>query len=336
VSGVRPFFNFLTGADPSPDSKGKTLIQANRFALFFLVASAPTWPLDLFLSASQGYTHYEAKDFNRVLSLMEKTTKEKGFNPYAVSQFDGHPQNALVIGAKQGPWSLGLEAEFWVESFEQSEVPFDLEDAERNYRVTCETLRDPDYKSTKLFGCIEAQEVFDFLPITLQASYSHDFRRWLRMGAGYGIGVLAGSASIEMTAKYYGDGAIPDDHIHFQIWPGVNTVQKGFVDMEVLPWRWVGIDWRMGWRISGVEGLTLRDQQGSSRIFSSVFPEAKEGARMYFQSFTSNPADDKIYVGTEADAKAKAAVEGSRFHLVNGDFTGWFLSLKLNLYWRDI
>jgi len=295
-----------------------------------------SWSWDLFASVSEGYTHYEAKDFNRVLALMEKTTKEKGFNPYTVSKFDGHPQNALVVGARQGPWAFGVEAEFWVEQFEQSEVPFDLEEAERNYRITCETLRDPNYKSTQLYGCIEAKEQFDFLPITLQGSYSRDLGRWFRVGAGYGVGVLAGSAHIDMTSKYYGDGAIPDDHIRFQIWPGVNLVQKGFLDGEYLPLKWLGLDLRGGWRISGVEGLTLRNQEGSSRIFSSVFPEAKNGARMYFQSFTSNPADDKIYVGTEAEAKAKADREGSRFHLVNGDFTGWFASLKLNFYWRDL
>jgi hypothetical protein len=92
----------------------------------------------------------------------------------------------------------------------------------------------------------------------------------------------------------------------------------------------------MGWRISGVEGLTLRDQQDSSKVFSSVFPDAKNGAHMYFQSFTGNPADDKIYVGTEEEAKAKAAETNTHFHLVNGDFTGWFLALKLNFYWRDL
>jgi hypothetical protein len=302
-----------------------------------LVGYVPSWSWDLFASISEGYTHYDAKDFNRVLTLMEKTTKEKGFNPYNVNQFDGHPQNALVIGARQGNWSLGVEAEFWVESFEQSEVPFDLENAERDYRVTCADLNDPARKSTgQLYGCVEAKEQFDFLPITLQGAYSRPVGRWFRLGAGYGVGVLAGSAHIEMTAKYYGTGHIPDDKIRFDIWPGVNLVQKGFLDAEYLPWKWLGIDLRGGWRISGVEGLTLRNQEGSSSIFKSVFPEAKDGAHMYFQSFTSNPEDDKIYVGTEADAKAKAEREGSRFHLVNGDFTGWFAALKLNFYWRDL
>jgi hypothetical protein len=116
----------------------------------------------------------------------------------------------------------------------------------------------------------------------------------------------------------------------------VNLVQKAFADAEYLPWKWVGVALRGGWRISKVEGLTLRNQEGSSTIFKSVFPEAKDGARMYFASYTTNPEDDKIYVGTEADARAKAERENTRFHLVNGDFTGWFASLKLNFYWRDL
>jgi hypothetical protein len=315
----------------------QTIFPRAALCVSALIASAPA--ADLLLSVSEGYTHYDADDFNRVLLLMEKTTKEKGFNPYDVDQFNGHPQNALLLGAKRGNWSLGLEAEFWVETFGQSEVPFDLEEAERNYRVTCADLRDPDYKPSTLYGCIEAKEIFDFLPITLQLSYSRDVLKWLRVGAGYGIGVLAGSAHIEMTAKYYGAGAAPDDHIRFDIWPGINPVQKAFLDVEYLPpfARWVGLDMRGGWRISNVQGLTLRNQQGDSKIFKSVFPDAKEGAHMYFESFSSNPEDDKIYVGTEEAAKAKAqSAPNTSFHLVNGDFTGWFVALKLNLYWRDI
>lgn len=307
-----------------------------RFVLPLFICHAPSWSWDLFASFSQGYTHYEAEDFNRVLTLMEKTTKEKGFNPYKVNTFDGHPQNALILGAKHGPWSLGIEAEFWMEQFEQSEVPFDLENAERDYRITCADLRAQAAQTTDRYGCIEAKEEFAFMPITLQAAYSRDLGRRFRLGAGYGIGVLAGSAHIEMTAKYYGEGVIDDDHIRFQIWPGVNLVQKAFTEVEYLPWKWMGIGMRGGWRISGVEGLTLRNQKGSSRIFSAVFPEAKDGARMYFQSFTSDPDDDKIFVGTEVEARAKADREGSHFHLVNGDFTGWFAALKLNFYWRDI
>lgn len=300
----------------------------------FYGSKATAW--DLFLSGSQGYTHYDAKDLNRILILMEKTTKEKGFNPYKVDQFNGHPQNALVFGVENRTWSLGLEAEFWVESFQQKEVPFDLEDAERVYRITCQTLRDPNYKSTQKFGCIEASETFDFLPITLQAAFHRNLNPFFRYGAGYGVGVLAGSAHIEMTADYFGDGTITDDHVRFEIWPGVNLVHKAFVDAEYLPIPWLGLDLRSGWRISGVQGLTLRQKEGNSRIFNAVFPDAKEGAHLYIQSFTNNSADDKLYVGTEQDAKQRAAHDGTGFHLVNGDFTGWFIAAKINLYWRGL
>ncbi len=316
--------------------KSKLFLNFIFFSFLSLSFFSNAQAFDLFISGSEGYTHYDAPDFNRVLTMMEKTTQEKGFNPYAVKTFSGHPQNALVIGAKQGQWQLGLEAEFWVETFKQSEVPFDLEEAERAVRITCADLRDPNRKSTKLFGCIEAREEFQFLPITLQLSYHRDLGKYFRVGLGYGAGVLAGSAYIKMTADYFGLDPVPNDTIQFQIWPGVNSVQKGFVDLEYLPVKWLGIDWRSGWRISNVESLTLRNQQGRSSIFKEVFPDAKNGAHMYFQSFTSNPADDKIYVGTEEQAMAKAARENTHFHLVNGDFTGWFLALKLNLYLRGL
>ncbi|GEM_PF-1256026 len=285
------------------------MINLRSMALLAMLLTGRSWGLDLFISGSEGYTHYDAKDFNRVLTMMENTTQEKGFNPYAVNNFDGHPQNSLLLGVRSGNWSLGAEAEFWVESFEQAEVPFDLEEAERNYRITCADLRDPNRTSTKLFGCVEAKEIFDFLPITLQLAYHRDVGNHFRVGAGYGLGVLAGSAHIEMTAKYYGADSIPNDHIRFQIWPGINPVQKAFVDLEYLPLKLVGLDWRTGWRISKVEGLTLRNQEGKSQIFSTVFPDAKNGAHMYFESFTQDPGGDQIYEGTEEEAKAIVALD---------------------------
>ena len=232
---------------------------------------------------------------------------------------------------------MGIETEFWVEEFVQSEVPFDLESAERNYRVTCADLSNPAYVSKQLFGCIEAKEQFTFIPITLQTSYSRDLGRRFRAGAGYGIGVLAGFSA------YRDDGQLLRRRRHQERYhplpdlAGREPRAKG-VRRRGVPSLEMARD-RLAGRLAHIRrGRTDLAQSGrkSSSIFRAVFPEAKDGARMYFQSFTSNPEDDKIFVGTEAEAKAKATREGSRFHLVNGDFTGWFAALKLNFYWRDI
>lgn len=271
-----------------------------------------------------------------MLLLLEETTQAQGFNPYSVSQFDGHPQTGLVVGWRNGPWRLGIESEFWVEQFHQSEVPFDLEEAGREYRISCATLRDPNYQPASLYGCVDAKETFNFVPVTLQASYGMDLGRWFRAEAGYGLGVMAGSATIELATDYFGTGAKPDDYTRFDVWPGVNPVQKAWLDMEYVPWKWLGLTTRFGYRLSKLQYAELRNQEGRSQIFETVFPDAKEGARMYIQSFKDPGQPQTIYVGTEAQARARSNNDGSDFHLVQGDFTGWFVSLKLNLYWRDI
>lgn len=301
-----------------------------------LLWTAPARAGDLFLSISQGYTHYQAADLNQILVLMEKTTQEQGFNPYNVNQFDGHPQQGLVVGWKTGHWRFGLETEFWVEQFHQEEVPFDLEEAGREYRITCDTLRNPAYISDRLYGCVDAKETFNFLPITAQVSYGRDLGRHFRFEGGYGIGILAGSATIDLKADYFGEGAVPDDRTRFDVWPGVNPVQKLFADAEYLPWKFLGINTRFGYRFSELQGFELRNREGRSRIFQVVFPDAEDGARLYIQTFGNPDLPRQIYVGTEAKARARAASDNSNFHLVQGDFTGWFASLKLNLYWRDL
>ncbi len=296
-------------------------------------ATLPERHWEWFASLAQGYTHYEAKDLNRVLILMEKTTQQHGFNNYAVNQFDGHPQNALVLGAKYGPWSLGLEAEFWVESFRQDDVPFDLASAERLERITCQDLQNPAYTITDLAGCVQANETFNFIPVTLQVTrevWSHSWRHsQAGVSVGYGLGVMAGSAHVEMATQYYGEGAIPNDKVRFEVWPGVNRLHKFFMDAEWRPWRFVGLDWRTGYRISHLDGFSLRSQSGSSRVFQTVFPGAKPGANLYIASFSNDPNQDQLYVGTEEEAKQQTV---GKFHLVNGDFTGWFVQAKLNFY----
>jgi hypothetical protein len=285
--------------------------------------------LDFFISLAQGYTHYEAKDLNRVLMLMEKTTQQHGFNNYAVSQFDGHPQNALLLGVTHKGWHFGIEAEFWVEDFQQNDVPFDLANAERLERITCDDLRNPDYPITKLAGCVQAREKFNFIPITFQVS--RDIWRGRKGGfaLGYGLGVMAGSAHVEMSTDYFGEGAIADDKVRFEIWPGVNPLQKFFVDAEYKPWRHIGFTWRSGYRISKLEGFSLRSQKGTSRVFQTVFPGARPDANLYIVSYSEDPNQDQLFVGSEAEAKQQQV---GRFHLVNGDFTGWFVQAKLNLY----
>lgn len=301
-----------------------------------LIGSTPASAWDLFLSGSEGYTHYRAADLNKILVLMEKTTKEQGFNPYQVNQFDGHPQTALMVGWKNRHWRLGLETEFWVEKFHQDEVPFDLKEAGRSYRVSCATLRDPNYVSDRLYGCVDAKETFNFLPITAQVSYGTDLGRHFRIEGGYGLGIMAGSATIELNSEYFGEGAIPNDNTRFDVWPGINPVQKVFADLEYLPWRFLGLNTRFGWRYSGLQGFELRNREGTSKIFQVVFPDAEEGARLYIQKYSNPALPDEIYVGTEENAAKRAKADQSKFHLVQGDFTGWFVSLKINLYWRDL
>ncbi len=312
-------------------------MKKNAAVIGLLIWATPISATQLFLSLSQGYTHYEAEDLNRVLVLLEKTTQVSGFNNYEVSQFDGHPQQAVVAGFQIGAWRFGLEAEFWTESFEQTEVPFDLENAERDYRIDCASLRAGGNGFDGLAGCVQAQEVFLFLPITLQVSREILLSPSWRLAPGAGLGVMAGSASIRMKTDYFGKFGLPSDDIRYSVDPGINTVQKYFVDLEFRSTRFLGgflgFQTRLGWRITHMPQFTLKDETGNSQVFDIVFPEAENGAILYIQSVTSRPEDDQIFFGSEASARKLAEIGESRFRTVTGDFTGWFASLKLNVYW---
>ena len=267
--------------------------------------------------------------------LLEKTTQQQGFNNYQVNQFDGHPQNALVVGVDWGFLRIGMETEFWVETFAQHEVPYDLRNAERTDRITCEQLRHATDLGAGLFGCVEAQEEFNFLPITLQISKPVRINRHFRFSPGYGIGFLAGSAHVGLNTSYFGAGAAENDRIRFEVWPGVNPVHKLFGDFEWLFWKRMGLEGRIGWRYTHIQSLSLKNQQGSSRIFSIVFPDAKENSRLYIQE-TGKVNDDQLFIGSPAQAQELVISTGTRVKEVEGDFSGWFGAVKFNFYFREI
>ena len=283
-------------------------------------------------SISEGYTNYQAAELNEVLVLMESLTREAaGLNPYTVTGFDGHPATQASLAFRKGPWRLGMEVEFWTQTFQQSDVPFDLSDNARESRITCADLAVKQVET--LAGCIQAKEQFSFLPITLQLSWMPQWTSWMRGGVGYGIGVLGGSASMELSTQYFGSGATRPDHISFDIVPDpkINAVQKLFVAAEWTPWRHIGLEGRGGFRFSQAGGFTLSKPTGSSQVFDAAFQAPGEGDQLWIRWPESAPDRRAIWIGSREDAMVNSSRYGHQ--LVHGDFSGWFVALALNFRW---
>lgn len=290
-------------------------------------------PFDIDLQVSEGYNHYRAADLNKVMVLMEETTREaSGFNRYTVTGFDGHPATQIFLGATKGAWRAGVEVEFWTESFAQSDVPFDAENPDRKMRITCADLYAvADTLSTRA-GCLEARETFRFLPITLQAAWMPQWKPWLRSGFGYGFGVLAGDASIGLRTTYLGSGSAKPDHVTLEIVPTplVALVHKAYASAEILPFSWMGIELRGGWRYTLLGGLKIDKRTGDSRVLDLIFDAPKEGDRLYVRNPAGSPEQTSLYIGSPEEARAQDRYD---FHQVTGDFSGWFLALGLNFHW---
>lgn len=293
----------------------------------------PDGPLDLTLSASEGYSHYRASELNEVLQLLESLTRETaGLNPYKVEGFSGHPATQLTFSVRKDPWRLGLETEFWTQTFRQADVPFDLSDNQRTDRITCQDLYANPPAS--LAGCIQAREEFFFLPVTAQISWMPQWRPGFRAGIGYALGILGGSASLELATTYVGDGASPADKIRFDVEPDplVNPVQKWFGAVEWSPWSWFGLEARGGWRRSRAGGFTMRSPEGSSKVFDAAFQDPQDGDQMWIRWPATAPSNRALWIGSRQDAAANSSRYGHQ--LVQGVFDGWFATLALNFHWR--
>jgi len=294
----------------------------------------PSGPWILRAQASGGYSHYQADDLNLTLQLLEKLTRESaGTNPYTVVGFDGHPAWQGRLGARKAPWNLDLEIESWSESFEQTEVPFNLEDNERDNRITCDDLRAIEASLSDLAGCIQARENFVFLPVTLQLSWMPDWTPWLRAGFGYGIGILGGWADVTLEADYLGADAADPDVVTFSVEPDplINPVHKFFVSVELKPFRHLGIEARGGWRLTSLQSFVLRDKEGSSQVFDAAFDFPEEGDHLWIRSAAEQPDTRLMWIGSTAEAEA--ASSRYSFHPVGGDFDGWFAAVALTFEW---
>lgn len=283
---------------------------------------------------SGGYSHYRADDLNLTLQLLEKLTRESaGTNPYQVVGFDGHPAWQGRVGIRRAPWNLELELENWSESFEQTEVPFNLEDNERDNRITCDDLRAIEAGLADLAGCIQAREDFTFLPATLQLSWAPDWFSWLRAGFGYGLGVLGGSAEVSLRADYLGPDAAPPDEVTFSVEPDplINPVHKFFATVELHPFRHLGLEARGGYRLTRLRSVVLRDKQGGSQVFDAAFDFPEEGDHLWIRSSAEHPDTRILWIGSESEARA--ASSRYSYHPVEGDFDGWYAALALTVEW---
>ena len=297
--------------------------------LFFSGFLYPLTSMELLLSGGFGWSHYQAKDLNTFFNLLEKRTHEGGFNSYEVEKFDGHGQLAWALGVKHAPWTFALATEYWKESFKQSEIA--LGDPNRNESVTCAQLKDPAYIFDGSYGCVEAKESFFFLPITLELSYSKDIGKRFFLGFGYGIGMMLGDATISVSTDYFGNSGI-DDAVVFSIDPGLNVTHKIFINSELRLFSLFGIQVQTGYRISKLKHFVLSEKKGESEVFAALFDNPQNGDKLYLKTYddpTLSELPQEIVIGNESDAG-----KASTLHPVQGDFSGWFIHLKCNIYWR--
>ncbi len=276
---------------------------------------------------SKGWTHYEAAELNRALEVFEKKSRELGgFNGFAVTGFHGHAFSSINAGVEFSDFKLGLEFEYWWENFSQPRVGFDGDTA-RDYRISCEILESPGFVYTPPSGCLDASEDFFFAPVSIFGIYQKELAKNFRGGLGYSLGIMAGSTTLDIATKYYGEGSLPADRLTFGFYPGINTTHKFFIHLQYQFWRYFGLQFSGGWRLLNLPKLEVNNLEGSSRIFEVLFETPENGDALYLKSNVGGPSQDDLIIGHIPEGANPA-----QYNQVEGDFSGWYLNLNLILF----
>ncbi len=293
---------------------------------------------NLYISWGAGYTHYEAGELNEAMVLLAKKTSDSsgGFNNYSRGEFDGHPYQIFELGYELDSWRLSVELDYWVEEFTQEDVSFYTKRNEdpqftSTDQLNCEILRDPNFipLSGSITGCLEARQSFAFIPITLNLGYQFKPLSQLYISPSYGIGIMGGLTETTVSTDYI-FGRTQGDTLSFEIWPGVNLLQKLALDIEYRPWPSFGMSLRGGWRISQLAKFEISNKTGNSEIFDVVMGDPIEnGQRLYIQSFPNTSKDENELVSLTKD---QFILSDKYYNQIQGDFSGWFITMKLYYY----
>lgn len=310
-----------------------------RFAFFavLLLNAAHSWTP--YINWGAGYTHYQAAELNRSMQLFAKRASDSaaGFNNFSIEDFNGHPYQFFGLGVEHGHWRISLDADYWVEDFKQSQIPFytgrDRDPSiSSNTRITCEWLRRDGFVpvDNSLTGCIDARESFSFVPLTLGLAYQWEPWSTIYLRTGYHAGIMAGKAGLEIQTDYF-EGQGDDDALKVDLDPGINLLQKISLESEYRPWKYFGIGLRAAWRFSQLQKVELKNLQGKSQILSLAFNRNfEEGDLFYIESYRGVGADEQELSITQS----KDFVKDSKYYNpIQGDFDGWNLALQFNLYW---
>ncbi len=282
-----------------------------------------------------GFTQYEAAEFNRMMELLAKRSADSsaGFNNFDVDPFNGHPYQVFEVGYVREKHRVGVEVEYWVEAFAQDAISFYTQrhkDERIQGSLNCEFLADPQFDALNgsITGCVFAQETFTFLPMTLQYSYALWQSKHLRWDGGVGVGYFFGKANIKVRTAYYA-GRVSGDQISFDLDIGHNPIYKIQSSLLYKPLPWFGFELRAGFRWSQIEQLKVTHVKGSSEIFQIVMGKPiVSGQRVYIESYPGLEREEDELSLLEDTEMFKDA---SYYNSVQGDLTGFVLSLRLQL-----
>lgn len=267
------------------------------FLLLFLFGAAQCFPRPaLVVDGAFGYTHYKPDDLNAVNSIFEKTSRSAGFRGYTVETFSGHAEEMLGVGAAWKHLLCMLEAEIWQEKFAQRGVPFTFQ---------------------SMNGGVDADENYLFLPVTLMFKYPVQWRK-LFLTAGYGPGIMFGSATVAMRTKY--NGSRPDDDMTLDFTSGATVIHRLALDALYRVTPWLGVGLAGGYRFSEIPYLQVDKKTGDSFIFNVLFNGGAEKG-------------DKLYTAFDQTLDFIPESERQSFHhLIKGNMTGYYIWLKLQFY----
>ncbi len=283
------------------------------------------------LEIGGGYQWHSPNALNRSLDLITKKVHDlnMGGNNFEMGTFHNSDRYTIAAFITFTYLRLGLQADYWYQSFNQEDIFFSDNNSTTFTQTTCSSSNTVASGGGSFNACLNAQQSYSFYPIWSIAHAIYKPNKNMSISAGGGVGILTGSNTITINEHLFpNDGSkSQSNNLSFSFDPGINPIYKLESSILISPFERIGFKVAGGYQWVLLKEFTTNETTGNSQVFTLANgTEIENGQTLYIKKYTGLSSEfDDFSILKEPENNS------SIFNRVEGDFSGAFVNATIVL-----